>query len=99
MWRLARIIAIISAPSAAWAEPLYPNKPGKKPAEPVTIGARIGPDAGPAPKFVIGASGKVGSGTGDYGFVGTGAAAHEPKGKAEIGYRPEGRFANKSPGS
>ncbi len=91
-------VMLIAAPVAA-TESAFPNKPGKKPAPRLVVGAQSGAASAAPTDVVVGAGPQSGqSGMGDYGFVAT-ATSGSFQPKRSVGYDPAVRLGNKRPNS
>ena len=99
MFRIVCMIGMF-ATAPVWAEDsAFPNKPGKKPAPRLVVGAQSGAATAPPQEIVVGAGARNGvSGQGDYGLT-TVRPLESPAPKRSVGYDPTARLGNKQPSS
>ena len=91
-------VMLIAAPVAA-TESAFPNKPGKKPAPRLVVGAQSGAASIAPADVVVGAGAQSGqTGVGDYGFVAPTISGSQRQ-KRSVGYDPTMRLGNKRPNS
>ena len=98
MIRVACMFGLLIAAPVEAGDAAFPNKPGKKSAPRVVIGAQSGATTAAPADIVVGATSRSGAvGRGDYGFVASRRLGATPK--RAVGYDPAVRFGNKRPNS